>query len=458
MKLKSLLMAFLMLVACEPGDLTEKFVSSDMEEVANPNVLSEAESIEEVDRSLNQLILGENHHTALRSRYKESVDCTVSTRGVKVSLNRRANARRAYQTVPVHTIEYKNNEGGFVGRAVTIADRRFADKVIAFIEDADVDLYADDEGGFWEDRIEGYIHRMVNEQEASGELKSVEDYVDLLSSETPVFFHHQLDVRYNWHQLGTPFTDYTPFRNGVRAAAGCNAVAMGMIMAWHQWPLQGNYPRYEKEPNGIVVQKDQYPVYKEETWALFHPDHAAGEIPSTDPLVSEHIADLLAEIGYKMNTDYVSETSANIYPDFACSVFPQMGYYCNEEFGEFDAAAIVEEIDEERPVFMAGLRQGGYGHSAVISGVVTWGEHTGNIAVDTGDAAYIYILNGNAGDGDGWYSVSLFSSNTVTLGDDKATFFVYPYRYKCKILTHIRPDYTNAGSKERWRVSSLRPY
>lgn len=282
----------------------------------------------------------------------------------------------------------------------------------------------------------------------------------------PIYFNqHSVTFRYNWHQYGKPYTDYTPFRGGVRASAGCSPVAIGMIMAWHQWPLQGAYPRYESINS--TVPKNYYPEYKEETWALFHPYDFRDEVSPTDPRVREHIANLLAEIGYKLNASYNSSTDTQAAPDWTAELLQRMGYYCKSMQNEtFDATIILNDIKLKRPVYMAGNKavsgdDKSGGHAYVVSAVMTRGKWVGSTSTDTGEPMQIFIKNGGAGSGDGWFNVELFEENkgpTTTEDGRTEGTFVYKYRFRCKMMTGIRPNYNNIGSKTMWRFSTRNPY
>lgn len=434
--------------------------------VENPYILTEEESVEQANQFLSQSVLTSDETTTLRSQQFELKDYSIKTNKFKLSIENNASTPKAYMSIPVHTINYKNNNGEAIGYTITIADKRFTDKVIAYNDEGNIDLLAGEDAEFWEDLIAGYIYNKINQNNTlQSENKQSEYLTSLRSSETAVFYHHQVTFRFNWHHSGVPYTDYTPFRGGVRAAAGCNAVAIGMIMAWHEWPLQGAYPRYEKTSSGSIILKNHYPEYKNGTWSLFHPYDYRDEVAPTDPRVREHIANLLAEIGYKLNSNYTSSTLTLAAPSYTPAILQQMGYYCKStQLENFNAITILNDIKLKCPVFMIGYKatsKGEGGHAYVVSGVITRGKQVGNTTVDTGEPMHIYIKNGNAGSGDGWFNVELFNDNVEPdKTEDGRTegVLVYPYRFRSKILTGIRPNYNNIGSKNIWRRSNLNSY
>ena len=113
-------------------------LSIDVGEIENPYILTTDESIEAANRFLTQLVLSEDEPISLRSQQFESLDCAVETNEFKVSIVNADEVKRTYQAVPVHTINYKNNKGELAGFAVTIADERFVDNVIAYNDEGNI--------------------------------------------------------------------------------------------------------------------------------------------------------------------------------------------------------------------------------------------------------------------------------------------------------------------------------
>lgn len=453
-RLTVLLFGFIVLfAACSYEEPIESDWAPELVMVENPHTLTTEQSVREACQFLGQPVYQDGQQVTLRAgrvpkRY--SVETTEFPVRMEEGL---FNLKRISQIIPVHVINFDSPQGADAGYAITIADDRFTHKIVAYSEKGHVHLDTDSDAEFWKDRINGYLAKVVNTTRSTKNTRST------------VYYHHYLWFAYNWHQQGEPYTDYTPLRNGERASAGCVAVSIGMIMAWHQWPLQGAYPRYETNTKGVVTQKQVFPSYEKATWALFHPHDSRGQVEAKDPRVRTHIADLLAEIGYKLNANYLSPTQTLAYSDNATAVFQHMGYHCLYHMDYYDSEKILDEIKQKRPVMMNGtrrLRKGESGdprgHTFVITGVITEGRQTsGGQYEDLNKPLYIYLMNGNAGSGDGWYLDDMFKENVYNWllgsdGRDEASPQVYPYRFRTSILTGIYPNTSNIGVKQNWTI------
>lgn len=168
--------------------LTDNSLSVDICEVENPYILTKDESIEAANHFFSQLVLSEDKTVSLRSQQFESLSCAVETNDFKVSIANGDEAKRTYQAVPVHTINYKNSKGESAGFAVIIADERFTDKVIAHNDEGNIDLFAGNDAEFWEDLIAGYIFNTINNDNNLQTVnKQSEDLIGLRSSQPNLF-------------------------------------------------------------------------------------------------------------------------------------------------------------------------------------------------------------------------------------------------------------------------------
>jgi len=466
-------------ISCQQEELFPAEANLTETIVDNPYVLTADASVNEVNSFLSQMAVKDGDEVNLRSSQAENLSYSVETKDFSVSLESDAlGGQRQVQNVPVHILNYKNSCGEEAGYALTVGDKRFAHKVIAFNEKGSMDLSSGADADFWQDMINGYIYHVVNNPESEVDmLKKNEKAVSLRSEPEKVFYQHSMDFYFNWHQSGAPFTDYTPFRNGQRASAGCLPVAMGMVMAWHQWPLQGAYPRYEKDASGKVTLRNVTTNYSGSSfWRYFHPSSWRGELPATDPRIRENIANLLVEIGYKLNASYNSSSDTQAQSLNARTVFRQMGYDCSpNSFVSFNSSTILNDIDCEQPVIISAKRTQTDkekeqqippgGHSYIINAVITQGATNGSgVHIDLKKPLYVYIMNGNAGNGDGWYLEEMFSANKNNFGaypdgrDNDKTIRVYSYRYYAYMLTNIKPNRNNSGSTAIWRVSDDKSY
>jgi hypothetical protein len=82
---------------------------------------------------------------------------------------------------------------------------------------------------------------------------------------------------------------------------------------------------------------------------------------------------------------------------------------------------------------------------------------------------YIDIIHGNGitgyedpvtGYGQSWFNIQMFTAtNTTPSYTPEGIDMVYPYRYKCCIVTDIKPNPNNTGSTNpNWRVRSTYSY
>jgi hypothetical protein len=443
--------------ACTSGDSPDDVSPQQPGSMENPYVIEKEKVISETNSFLNRI----SNKTSLRSASVEERDYSIHTSDYAVSVTNSSGRGTVTQRIPVHIINYKDTERQSAGFAITVGDRRFTDKVIAFSESGSLDLLTDTSADFWDDLIQGYIHKIINSENTRRQISSqtVIAAIEPDTAQTDAWYYHTLACHTNWHQTGEPYTGYTPFRDGKRASAGCVAVAMGQIMAYHEWPLRGAFERYSDE--GVL--KMTATQYNPNIWALIN-----SPLPAADSTVREHVANLLAEIGYKLNTKYDSNTSASAYPDDAPTVFYQMGYYC-KSLARYDFTKLITDLDNGQPVFMSGWKsaiQGGAGHAFVVHGAVT----RGNLQEDLGIPAYLIIKNGNGGEGDRWILEEIFRINTNTnrgdrneneQDDDEENYpesELYPYRYMCRMVTGITPSATNTGSLTIFKVKRKNPY
>ena len=452
-KLSLLAVCIILFNACNSDELTENASNEDwvtFEE--NPYVLDETSVLSETSAFLQNL---SSSNPSLRSASIEAKSHDVKVKKIRTTLAEKSSvSKQVTQEVPVYILQYKDEANRPAGYTVTVGDNRFDEKVIMFNDKGE---FADfDNNEFWKERIEGYIYNTVNKDKT-------DEKVSVRAGELPSFIVHFLDDwGTSWHQYGKPYSEFTPFRGGQRASAGCTTAAMAEIMAYHFWPLRGAYERYDDK--GVKQEKET--SYTITHWFGIKNNYYNYRLPN-DPVLKEHISNLFAEIAYKLNTNFVSNTEAYASPLDVSAVFKQMGYYSgnfkdlhqyyNENrtkyFENFNEDIRKEIVEYRRPVYMGGWKSSGWknGHAFIIIGVMT--DATQNIQ-DLKTVAYYYINSGNAGSDDGWYLSSIFKNpqNPETNG------FLYPYRYDCGIIKGIYPNNNNMGSTSLYRVSTKNPY
>lgn len=441
--------------ACNSEELTENDPKEGFAIVEdNPYVLDQETVLFETASFIQSM---NSHNPNLRSKNVGAIDYDLKVKKVKTMLTEKSSlSKQVVQEIPVYIVQYKNQANESAGYTVTIGDDRFNDKVIVFNDQGEFDDFDNNE--FWKERIEGYIYNTVNSNNA-------DEKISLRASDIPVFFYYFLDDwATSWHYRGKPYAEYTPFR-GIgssrgRAAAGCTAEAMAEIMAYHVWPRYGAYERYDQD-NGVKRKVET--IYTSANWSEINNNSYYNYQIPTKPVLREHISNLFAEIAYKLNTNFVSTTEAYGFPDNVPAVFRQMGYNCGSyrriaDYSDYCCEEIRKEIVEyKRPVYMAGWKSVGGGHAYILTGVMTNGTQSGQ---DLKSVAYYYVNNGNAGSGNGWYQIDLFKNPTAFDKDENRgnTFGIYPYRYRCGIITGIYPNLNNWGSTDLYRVNTYYPY
>lgn len=438
----------IMFSSCNSEDLNEIPSNQKQEKVVveeNSHALSESEALAESQEfSQNRVVkLSSKKAAYLRSLQLDSRNETIKIVNMTVSLLRESSSSMmVVQKIPVYIVNYKNGAGKASGYTVLVGDDRFSEKVVAFNDEGECNLFENEDADFWKEQISGYIYDVVNSKPESSIMK-------LESKVQSANYFIRLNWRTRYHQYGPPYADYTPFRKGARASAGCTATAMAEIMTYHEWPRQGAYQRYKNEKQLETVQTK----YPQSSWDLVRKNEEHLFDPLENPIARDHIANLFAEIAYKLNTNFVSPTAAYAFPSDVPAVFRQMGYrtsnlqWHSSDTSTFSREIIKDVYEKRRPVFMCGWKKSGGGHAFVIMGVVYSVNGAG-----AKHLSYIYIRNGTAGNDDNWYLADMFRRPNVV------GHIPYPYRYNCAIISGIERDNNNIGSTSLYRVSSINDY
>ena len=235
-----------------------------------------------------------------------------------------------------------------------------------------------------------------------------------------------------WGQRPSPYNDSLPIcaSTSLKDPAGCVAVAIAQIMAYHQKPTSGSYIH----PVNLRTRNTTY------NWSGMKSVSDAQNLTNTT--YRSQVANLLAEIGYKCSMSYNCDGSgSNIY--YAYEAFTLMGYQPNMLISSYDFSNVKSEIDANRPVYMRGTRAGGVGHAWVVEGYQTkdWVEkmvrecpgvpteesYTG----EGGTIFYLYFNLGWNGSSNGYYLVSATSASTS--GD-------FLYTSDMMTITNIQPN------------------
>lgn len=203
-----------------------------------------------------------------------------------------------------------------------------------------------------------------------------------------------------WHQHA-PYNNNCPIINGSHALAGCVAIAVGQIMAYHHAPTtDGGYTYLWNEMGNPY-----------ET-----PQTTAAEVS---------VAKLIARIGNIIGMNY-GLNSSGASPTSAISAFEEMGYHYELYLNGYSIDACWAEVDNNRPFYIrGGVFPNVGGHAWVIDGYMI--EERVNID-DPSDIQYRDYVRCNWGWG----------------GSDNGFYITAPlaapnYSYDNHIITNIYP-------------------
>jgi hypothetical protein len=459
--LNSLLCVFF-LSSCNSDKLSEQYVLSQSENVVfvdNPYAVDESEAIAKATSFLKSAEI------LLRSsNSSDATNTSVSAKHYDVKIPELSSeGNEVKQVVPVYTINYKNNSDESVGFVLIAGDERITDDILLFSDNGSFDLSQRDDADFLDDLISGLLYKEINfgEEESETEVSTRAYYPN---TNEPTYL---LTPTIEFAQSGMPFNWYTPFRNGQRSLAGCTAVAMSEIMAYHQWPLQGAFKRYTTNtatPETVYVSY----VLTTAEWEGIRASNMSYCLHNY-PIALEYVANIVTETGYKLNSSYGTNVTT-AYPSDVPSVFQQMGYTTGS-YQNFSIAAIKNDIEvDELPVFMAGWKNandplidnngGNGGHAYVIVGTlyqISSGKTFINVINGNGITGYVDPVTGY---GQSWFNVQMFTATNTTPSYTPTGYdIVYPYRYNCHIITDIMPNPNNTGSTNpNWRAASTNPF
>ena len=132
-----------------------------------------------------------------------------------------------------------------------------------------------------------------------------------------------------WHQ-GYPYNNYCPYGDGGRTVVGCVATAAAQIMAYYNWPPEGNgsesYYWYgdnscEGSTSGQTLSANFEHKYD---WDLIV-DDCTGE---SSPAQQDATARLCSDVGIAFEMDY-GRCGSGAWTNYATTVFPTFFYYDN---------------------------------------------------------------------------------------------------------------------------------
>ena len=285
-----------------------------------------------------------------------------------------------------------------------IGDKRFDDGIFAFSESNNFGSFDEGMGDFWLDRIDGLMYGVVN-----GKTKMKEEIQTKGEDpwENPFGAEGYRRLKTSWRQLA-PYNNYCPAMptskagdgtfNG-RAPAGCVAVAMGQIMAYHSWPTSGNYERYYRYPGQTGM------LYFSYNWSQMTAAFSARNLSSTG---RDMVANFLANIGYKVGMNYGEKISTASRGN-AFETFQNMGYNAQYISNKITPAIVKDNISRNLPMYVE-ADNGSSGHAFIINGYSYPNQHLYYVT-----AAAQYTNQ------DGWYTYK----DVLGYEYKESPFFIY---------------------------------
>ena len=173
-----------------------------------------------------------------------------------------------------------------------------------------------------------------------------EEYIEVISEVTPL-------IPVQWDQ-GSPYNRFCPAipnsSSGAQCAAGCVAIAIAQILAYHQYP-----DSYTMSWNG-ANQTKYIP------WAIMSNHNTCGD---ESCIADTEIALLIREIGHRVHMDYGVESGANVEDARDC--LKSFGYY---RLGTRDENwdLIQSELQLSRPLYIRGRNNDDDGHAWILDG------------------------------------------------------------------------------------------
>ena len=197
-----------------------------------------------------------------------------------------------------------------------------------------------------------------------------------------------------WHQQ-SPFSDRTPGNY----PAGCVAIAVAQIMAYHEYPRDYcNWPLVKK----YDAKKYDTEVYSE-------------------------LAEMSVKVGRgcRMAYNYWGKGESFALPIYAKRFLRNIGYYGTKREIGYDSGLIVSKLKAGCPVFIGAMTDNCYGHAWVIDGCATYESiidtYSGSNLIRTRvDKCLLLHCNwGWSGDHNGYFASGAFDAvNGRVLGDD----------------------------------------
>lgn len=198
-----------------------------------------------------------------------------------------------------------------------------------------------------------------------------------------------------WGQ-GAPFNMLCPIRGGNHAPAGCMAISLAQIMAYHKWPISCEGVEFE--------------------WDEMQTDSA---VPSAGT-AQYYVAELIAHTGPHLNMDYQPDVATSHTPDVGLCLDTMQ--YCHSGYLPYDFSQVMDDVYSEFPVHIDGADYSNpdttYAHAWVIDGAMVRSVHLMDyqygVLVVVGRmniSRYVHCNWGSNGSFNGYFLSGVFDPN-----------------------------------------------
>ena len=221
-----------------------------------------------------------------------------------------------------------------------------------------------------------------------------------------------------------PFNNLCPLINGERSVAGCVATALGQIMYAHKYPEKGSGSNSYRIGKDITISED----FSQTTydWDNMIPNYRN---PYTDQQATA-VATLMYHIGVASFMSYHPQASGAVSEWALQALNTNFGYdaaikpLLKDYLLEYDIlSAVAKELEEGRPIYIAGRTINDEGHAFVCDGIHADG--------------FIHINWGWEGAGDGYYALSALNPGQHGIGGSNSNL---AFTEEVTLYTNIRPD------------------
>ncbi len=378
----------MLFAACSSDEPNPPPEAENIPQVANPYRVSLDDALDNAETLLSQI---------------SEAETRSGRRVASVKYFTTPSTRSADSDTMLYLVNYEN-DGGF---ALLSADSRLR-PVYAISDEGSLNM---------EDTVYNkglaMFARAVEAEIASLPLNPILPPVDPIVPQTDTIINQYVapllsPFQQNWDQR-SPYNIYCPVINGVTAPVGCTAVAVGQIMAYHEWPE--SYGEYTFDWDTINSGND-YNSLARFLRLLGNPEN--------------------------LNMTYKQTSSGAVLIENAQRTFINMGYEDPGEMQNFSALYVTTRLsssDNRGPVLCRGRDTSAGGHAWVIDGYLQYKYSTDSMTY-YGDYLY-HCVWGWGGKCNGYfYWEDGFSGNPIEYdGNDPQTGnFIYNYNENLKCL------------------------